>query len=56
MDERPICHKLCLWLVDRPGWCGPGKDCCWLGLSSRQPVWKSFLELYCLVDYIVRMK
>ena len=34
----------CLWLVDRPGWCSPWKDCCWmcLRLTFRQPVWKSF--------------
>ena len=25
-----VLHKIfCLWLVDRPGWCRPEKDCCW---------------------------
>ena len=29
----------------RPGWCSPEKDCFWLCLTFRQPVWKSFSEL-----------
>ena len=28
----------------RPGWCSPEKDCFWLCLTFRQPVWKSFSE------------
>ena len=27
--------NLYLCLVDRPGWCSPVKDCCWLGLTFR---------------------
>ena len=41
----------CLWLVDRPGWCNPEKDCCWLRLTFRQPVWESSLESMLLWPY-----
>ena len=52
-----------LWLVDRSSLYSPEKDCCWLWLTFRQPVWKSSSEsaktksivcgIICVVTYVV---
>ena len=43
----------CLWLVDRPGWCSPEKDYCWLRLTFRHPICGSHLQNQCYYGHTV---